>query len=140
MKLAEDKMLELLAGRTTPATKALIGIMIRNFLVDYARRRRARLKAEERHQQEAIDLDIQLDLSQFAPGAVAVDVAIFVDAWEKLTELDPEAAEAFHLRVFAGLKWQEIADMLNRSVRAVQLAYKRAQVILAREIERRILE
>ncbi len=65
-------------------------------------------------------------------------VTIFVDALEKLAELDPEASEVFNLRVFAGLKSQEIAEMLNRAVRTVQLAYKRAQVILAGEIEWRV--
>ena len=137
-KLDERKMLDVLARGTTPATKALIGGMIRHFLIDYGRRRLARFRAEGHHQLDVADVDIELDLSAFAAGANCVAVTVFVDALDKLAELDPEASEVFNLRVFAGLKSQEIAEMLNRAVRTVQLAYKRAQVILAREIEGRI--
>ena len=136
MRLEKMNMAPVLACRTTSAAKAYIGSMVRSFLVDCARQRKARLRAEEGHQRELADLDIQLDLSTFAPGAVAVSAEVFVDAVERLAEFDAQAARAFELRVFGGLKWQEIAEMMQCGIRTAQLAHKRAQVFLAREIQR----
>ncbi|MCO6439386.1 MAG: hypothetical protein J5J06_20035 [Phycisphaerae bacterium] len=138
MRLEKMDMAPVLACKNTPATKAYIGAMIRSFLVNCARQRKARLKAEQGHQRELAEPDIQLDLSAFAPGAEAVSADVFVDAVERLAEFDAEAARAFELRVFGALKWQEVAEMMQCAVRTAQLAHKRARMFLAREIRRSI--
>lgn len=135
LKLLSGGMSDVLKRENTPSVKALLGRMIRHFLIDYGRRRIARLKAEEKHQKQIDELDLQLDLTALDPGAGAVSVEVFVDAMEKLDALDAEAAEVFFLRVFAGLTWPEVAEIADPSIRAAQLAYKRAQIILARHIQ-----
>jgi DNA-directed RNA polymerase specialized sigma24 family protein len=138
MRLERMNMAPVLACRTTPATKAYIGAMIRSFFVNCARKRNTRAKAEQGHQRELVDLDIQLDLSTFAPGAEAVRPEVFVDALERLAEFDARAAHAIELHVFGGLTWPQIAEMMQCALRTATLAYKRARLFLAREIRRSI--
>jgi DNA-directed RNA polymerase specialized sigma24 family protein len=140
MMLQKMSFAPVLRGKTTAATKAYIGAMIHSFLVDCARKRNARTKAEHGHQRELVDLDIQLDLTTFAPGAEAVSPEVFVNALVRLAKFDAQAANAFELHVFGGLKWQEVADTMQCSLRTVTLANKRAMLLLAREIQRSIHE
>jgi len=141
MQLDKARMGPVLQGGCTRSARALIGMMIRHFLVDYGRKHRACERAKDGYQREKCaqpELEIELDLGQLMSNAESVPVSVFVAAMEKLAELDGEASEIFNLRVFAGLGSREIAEDQDRSVRAVQLAFTRARMFLAREVERSV--
>jgi DNA-directed RNA polymerase specialized sigma24 family protein len=115
--------------------------MIRRFLVDYARRHRARQRANDAYGSEQSTHDaveIEVDLRRLVMGADSVSVSVFVEAMEKLAEIDNDASEVFNLRVFGGLASRDIAKDKDRSIRSIQLAYTRARMFLAREVERSI--
>lgn len=52
------------------------------------------------------------------------------EALEELGQIDPELMELVHLRFFAGLTLQEIADLKDRSVRSLQRDWSCAQAFL----------
>lgn len=133
MRLQIGGMEAVRKGGNTVRVKALLGTMIRNYLIEYARRRNARLRAELQHEREVAELDLQVDLSAFAPTTGVVDGAILANALEKLAARDPFAAEVFELRLFTELTWEEIAELKDCGVRKAQMAYKRAQLFLAQE-------
>lgn len=141
MRLDNARMNAVLQGGCTRSARALIGTMIRNFLVDYGRKHRACQRAQEGYQRESCahqELEIEVDLGQLVSNGESVPVPVFVAALEKLAEVDGEASDVFNLRVFGGLPSREIAKDQDRSVRSVQLAYTRARMFLAREMERSI--
>ncbi len=141
IRLDMVRMGPVLEGGCTRSVRALFGTMIRHFLVDYGRKHRAREQAKgsyRRDQSTPDEVEIEVDLGRLVRGAETVPVSVFVAAIEKLAEVDSEASEVFNLRVFGGLPTRGIARDKDRSVRSIQLAYMRARMFLAREIERSV--
>lgn len=101
--------------------------VMRNILVDYARRRRA---AKRGGAQEAETLD---DLVAGSERAID-EVLAFEQVLLRLAEVDPRLVQVVECRVFAGYTEEETARALDLSVRTVQRTWQRARAWLAEEI------
>ena len=99
---------------------------MRRILIDHARR-----KQQVRHGggQERISLE-GLDLADDQDGQRLLQVN---EALDRLALVDATKAEIVKLRFFAGLKNQEIADMLGISERTVERAWRFAKAWLLAE-------
>src|SRR5690606_40016042 len=103
----------------------LAGRVMRNVLVDRARRRRM----------TAADVDLDAVAIAIGPNVEdRVDVLDLQAALARLAERDPELEEIVDMRFFAGLTLQETADARGRSVTSVHRAWELARTFLLREL------
>lgn len=103
----------------------LAGRVMRNVLVDHARRRN---RADIHRDGEALAVAI-------GPGAE--DRAAVLDlqqALQRLATRDPELEQIVELRFFAGLTLQETADTLGMTTSSVHRAWELARAFLLREL------
>ena len=93
---------------------------MRWILVERARRKRSQKRGAGA---EHVELD-----SRIVAPAEDDELLAINEALGRLAEADPEAAELIHLRYYAGLKWEEMAELMGRSVRELsrQCEYARA--------------
>jgi RNA polymerase sigma-70 factor (ECF subfamily) len=107
---------------------ALAARLIRQILVDYARRQH-RLKRGG--QAERVTLTETAGLLQpRGPDLLAVDAAL-----KKLEALDPRKAAIVELRFFAGLTLEETAAQLGISAETVGREWRRTRAWLSNELE-----
>jgi RNA polymerase sigma factor (TIGR02999 family) len=111
---------------------AIAAQLMRQILVDYARRRRASKRgsgvcmltledAEALPQRKDKDVDV-----------IALD-----DALNTLAELDPRQSRVVELRFFAGLSLEETSEVMGIATATVQRDWTAARAWLHREISRR---
>jgi len=91
---------------------ALAARLMRQILVDQARRRNARKRGGD------IRLTGLSDVTK-AAEPVAVDVVALNDALDELTSLDPRVGRVVEVKFFAGLTIDETAEALGVSSRTV---------------------
>ena len=108
---------------------AVAAQLIRQILVDYARRRRAGKRGAG---QVAVPLE---DASQLSSGK-GIDVVVLDDALKALAELDPRKAKVVELRFFGGLTFAETAEVLDVSAVTVSRDWGTARAWLHREMKR----
>jgi RNA polymerase sigma factor (TIGR02999 family) len=108
---------------------AIAAQLIRQILVDYARRRRAGKRGAG---QGTLPLE---DASQFSSGK-GIDVVVLDDALKALAELDPRKAKVVELRFFGGLTFAETAEVLDVSAVTVSRDWSSARAWLHREMNR----
>ena len=108
---------------------AVAAQLIRQILVDYARRRRAGKRGAG---QVAVPLE---DASQLS-GGKGIDVVVLDDALKALAELDPRKAKVVELRFFGGLTFAETAEVLDVSAVTVSRDWGTARAWLHREMKR----
>ncbi|MGA7295545.1 MAG: sigma-70 family RNA polymerase sigma factor [Terriglobales bacterium] len=108
---------------------AIAAQLIRQILVDYARRHRAWKRGAG---QATVPLE---DASQFSRGK-GVDVVLLDDALKALAKLDPRKAQVVELRFFGGLTFTETAEVLDISAVTVSRDWSTARVWLHREMNR----
>jgi RNA polymerase sigma factor (TIGR02999 family) len=101
---------------------------MRRILVDWARRKRA-----VRHGGGQAHPDVDPEL--IAAPETREDLVALDEALSRLAALDPEKAEVVKLRYFAGLTFQEVADVLGLSERTARRQWAFARAWLRREIE-----
>lgn len=104
--------------------------LIRNLLIDYARRR----KAEKRGGSVIrVPLNNELDT---APGDApsAVDLLALDEALSALARLDPRLERVVECRFFGGLSVKETAMILDVSTRTVERDWTRAKAYLYRAL------
>jgi RNA polymerase sigma factor (TIGR02999 family) len=106
---------------------ALAARLIRQILVDYARRQQ-RLKRGGRAERVTLTETAGL-VEPRAPDLLAVDAAL-----EKLEELDPRKATIVELRFFAGLTLEETAEQVGISPETVGREWRRARAWLCTEL------
>ena len=94
------------AARTRTEFLALAARVMRNTLVDHARRRAARKRSAPRSR-------VSLDGLAGDVAGDPVDLLALNDALDELERLDPRQAEILELSAFGGLSGQEIADRLG---------------------------
>lgn len=105
----------------------LAGRVMRNVLIDRARRRRAATK----------DVDVEtLAIPIGADGGDCIDVLDLQAALERLSARDPELEEIVDMRFFAGLTLEETAAAVGKSVTSVHRAWELARTFLLRELRR----
>ncbi len=107
----------------------LAGRVMRNVLVDHARRRR-------RRPTESLPAEDEVAIA-IGPGPdERIAVLDLQAALERLAQRDPELEEIVELRFFGGLTLQETADTLERSRAAVFRSWELARAFLLRELSR----
>ncbi len=104
--------------------------LMRNILVDHARRR---LAAKRGGAQQQITLDEALLLSKDR----TIDVLVLHEALEHLTQLDPRHARVVELHFFGGLNFDEIAEVLGISERTVKRDWSMARAWLKGELSKK---
>src|SRR5690606_24301226 len=97
--------------------------IMRNILVDYARRRGAAKRGGDR---------VPVDWTLVQPGveAVASDVLALDAALTRLERAEPQLARVVELRFFAGLSLEETAEVMGRSARSVDRDWRKARAFL----------
>ncbi len=107
--------------------RAVAAGVMRRILVDHARARATRKRSGDR---------VTLALSPPVAPAADLDVLELEEALEKLASLDSHHARLVELRFFSGLTVEEVAKVLGRSKRAVELDWTLARAFLRRELEK----
>ena len=122
-----------LVDRTNPRWQnrahffAICAQLMRQILVDHARRRRARKRGGgERH--------VPLDEGMIVSEERAADVVALDEALARLAELDPRQGRVVELRFFGGLSIEETAEVLGVSPGTVMRDWTLAKAWLRREI------
>jgi RNA polymerase sigma factor (TIGR02999 family) len=112
----------------SPDVLSLASRVMRDVLVDHARRRRAAKRGGhlQRH---------PLDTTCLAFEERAVDLLALDEALSRLSRMDPEAGRIVEMRFFGGLSERDIANALEVSTRTVRRGWRAARVWLARELE-----
>jgi RNA polymerase sigma factor (TIGR02999 family) len=103
--------------------------LMRQILVDYARRHRALKRGGETCR---VSLEGATSLAEWR----GVDVLSLDDALQTLAKIDPRQGRVVELRFFAGLSLEEISDALEISTATVQRDWTTARAWLHREIKR----
>jgi len=126
VKLVDQKRVQWESRRDFFAVAAQL---IRRILVDYARKRHA---AKRGSGGPKISLDEALGLPDVRdPNLIALD-----DALQALEQVDPRGSRIVELHVFAGLKLEEIAEVLKISRSTVIRDWNHAKLWLRRELSR----
>jgi RNA polymerase sigma factor (TIGR02999 family) len=108
---------------------AIAARVMRQILVDHARRHRAARRGGNRHR-------ITLDDNLLIESDRNVDLLAIEDALTKLTKLDPCQAQMVELRFFGGLSIAEVAKVMEKSKRSVEREWTMIRAWLRRELGR----
>ena len=108
---------------------AIAAQLMRQILVDYARRHRAAKRG-------AGICKLSLEDVMGAPKRADLDVLALDDALQALAKIDARQSRVVELRFFAGLTLQEIAEALEIAPATVERDWTAARAWLHREISR----
>jgi RNA polymerase sigma factor (TIGR02999 family) len=108
---------------------AIAAGLMRQILVDYARRHTAKKRAGSL-------CKVSLNDATTASRRKDVDVVALDDALKTLAKIDPRQSRVVELRFFAGLSLQEISDAMEIAPATVQRDWTAARAWLHREISR----
>jgi RNA polymerase sigma factor (TIGR02999 family) len=109
---------------------AIAAQLMRQILVDYARRHRASKRGS------GVCM-LTLDDAVALPRRKDVDVIALDDALNTLAEIDPRQSRVVELRFFAGLSLEETSEVMGIATATVQRDWTAARAWLHREISRR---
>jgi RNA polymerase sigma factor (TIGR02999 family) len=127
-----------LVGQAPPQWKsrthffAIAAQLMRQILVDYARRRRASKRGSGVYM---LTLDEAMTVTRGKNKDA--DVVAIDDALKTLAELDPRQSRIVELRFFAGLSLEETSEVMGIATATVQRDWTAARAWLHREISRR---
>lgn len=107
---------------------AVASHLMRQILVDYARRRRRAKRGG--------GCKLTLDEAAFLPGGRNVDLVALNSALNELSRLDGQQVQIVELRFFGGLSIPETARMLGISPATVKRHWTSARIWLHRELSR----
>jgi RNA polymerase sigma-70 factor (ECF subfamily) len=105
---------------------ALASRAMRRVLIDHARAAHAE-KRPEAHQRVELDPDLQM-------SEAPVDLLALNEAMERLASWDPRQVQIVEMRFFAGLSFEEIAEVLGISERTAKRDWAMARVWLRAEL------
>ena len=108
---------------------AIAAQLMRQILVDYARRHRAAKR-------EGSVYKVSLNDAKIVPKSRDVDVIALDDALQALAKIDPRQGRVVELRFFAGLSLAEISEAMEIAPATVQRDWTAARAWLHREISR----
>jgi RNA polymerase sigma factor (TIGR02999 family) len=108
---------------------AVAAQLMRQILVDYARRHRAAKRG-------ASSCKVSLEDAMISPRGKHLDVVALDDALKDLAKLDPRQARVVELRFFAGLSLPEISEVMEIAPATVQRDWTAARAWLHRELTR----
>lgn len=132
-ELVHEVYLRLAADHPLPTENrahfvAIAARLMRQILVDYARRR----SAAKRGPQYKVELDASFDL----PQQESVDVVALDDALNRLSRRDLQQEKIVEMRFFGGLTVEETAAALEISPATVKRDWNMAKAWLMREVGR----
>ena len=107
---------------------AVLALLMREILVDYARKHRAAKRG--------YGCKITLDPALAVPEEQDLDVVAVDDALKELERFDAPQARVVELRFFGGLSIDEVADVLKISPATVKREWATARAWLYRELNR----
>ena len=111
---------------------AIAARLMREILVDHARRRHAGKRAGHR---------VSLTAAMTVPDDRSADLLTLADGLKALEELDARKCQAIELRYFAGFSTKEIAQVLNVSAKTAQRDLAFGEAWLCHEMQgKRTLE
>ncbi len=102
---------------------AYAATLMRNILVDYARRRGSEKRGGGVIAVELDDADARVDA--LAADVVALDAALI-----QLEQAEPDLARLVEMRFFAGMSLDEIGDIMGRSLRSLDRDWRKARAFL----------
>lgn len=108
---------------------AIAAQVMRQILVDYARRHRAAKRAGG-------VCKLSLNDAKTVPKSKDVDVLALDDALKALAKIDPRQSRVVELRFFAGLSLMEISEAMEIAPATVQRDWTAARAWLYRQISR----
>lgn len=97
--------------------------IMRNILVDYARKRGAVKRGGDK-------IPVDWDSVEASVEAVASDMLALDEALTRLERAEPSLARVVELRFFAGLSLEETAEVVGRSPRSVDRDWNKARAFL----------
>jgi RNA polymerase sigma factor (TIGR02999 family) len=97
--------------------------IMRNILVDYARRRGAVKRGGNQ-------VPVDWAVAEPSVESVASDVIALDAALTRLEHAEPQLARVVELRFFAGLSLEETAEVMGRSARSVDRDWRKARAFL----------
>jgi RNA polymerase sigma factor (TIGR02999 family) len=109
---------------------AVAAQLMRQILVDYARRHRASKRGSGA-------CKLTLDDAVALPQRKELDIVALDDALNTLAEIDPRQSRVVELRFFAGLSLEETSEVMGIATATVQRDWTAARAWLHREISRR---
>ena len=109
---------------------AIAAHLMRQILVDYARRHRASKRGSGLSMLTLDDVDAFSQRKE-------LDVIAIDDALHALAEVDPRQSRVVELRFFAGLSLEETSEVMGIATATVQRDWTAARAWLHREISRR---
>jgi RNA polymerase sigma factor (TIGR02999 family) len=109
---------------------AVAAQLMRQILVDYARRHRASKRGSGA-------CKLTLDDAVALPQRKDLDIVALDDALNTLAEIDPRQSRVVELRFFAGLSLEETSEVMGIATATVQRDWTAARAWLHREISRR---
>lgn len=106
---------------------ALAAGVMRQILVDHARKKNAEKRGGDQQQVTLVEELLPLDESTF-------ELLDLHEAIDKLAELHPDMAKQVELRFFGGLSLEDLMSVLDQPRRTVDRNWKFARLWLAREL------
>ena len=134
-ELVHEVYLRLAGDRPPPIENrarfvALAARLMRQILVDYARRRSAAKRGPQ--------YKVTLDESFYLPQRQDADIVALDHAMERLSRRDPQQEKIVEMRFFGGLTVEETAVALEISPATVKRDWNLARAWLTREVKRSI--
>ncbi len=96
---------------------------MRRILIDHARKKKSKKRGGDRNRVDFMDADIMAEESP--DDLIAVDEAL-----TKLSEAEPTTAELVKLRFYAGLTFEQAAELLDISPTSARRHWKYARAWL----------
>ncbi len=109
---------------------AIAAQLMRQILVDYARRHRAGKRGGG-------EATVPLEDATMLSRGKAIDVVALDEALKSLAQIDPRKAQVVELRFFGGLSFDETAEVLQLSTVTVSRDWSTARAWLHREMNRK---
>lgn len=126
--LVQETWIRLQKQRTEPQNKGhalkIAALTLERTLRDYLRGRHT-----------VTHLPTEFDLTGRSETGPVVDAATLCEAIERLTEVDPEAADVAVLKVYLEYPIKSIAELLELGHATVERAYQRAKTFLRVELQ-----
>lgn len=132
-ELVHEVYLRLAGDRPPPTLNrahfvAIASKLMRQVLVDYARRRSAAKRGQQ--------FKVELDESFYLPATQNVDIVLIDQALNRLSRRDSQQEKIVELRFFGGLSVEETAAALDISPATVKRDWNMAKAWLTREVGR----
>jgi RNA polymerase sigma factor (TIGR02999 family) len=105
-------------------------LVMRQILVDHARRRKADKRGGTQQQ-------VTLEEPLIAAANNSVDVLALHELLERLNDFDPRASRVVEMHFFGGLSFEEMAEVLHVAVRTVKRDWHMARAWLRDELSRK---